>query len=122
MAQQRGLGKTFSELLASMPPETRPPSEGPPRSELDGVHLRLDEMSAELRELRYLLEAILVAVEQAGLEPKLSTPEPPAPLPGPVMLAARSAAALVEGCCAAVSIPFALSRAVSEWLRGHDGS
>ncbi len=117
MSQPRGLGKTFSELLASMPEETRAPTEATPRSELDGVHLRLDEMGAELRELRYLVQAILTAVEQLDWDGKGDAPAPTIDPASPLALVARSAAALVESACAAISVPFVVGRHLADWLR-----
>ncbi len=117
MSQPRGLGKTFSELLASMPEETRTPTEATPRSELDGVHLRLDDMGAELRELRYLVQAILAAVERLDWDGTGEAAAPTIEATSPLALVARSAAAFVESACAAISIPFAVSRQLAEWLR-----
>jgi hypothetical protein len=58
MAQPRGLGKSFSELLASMPTESRPPLDVS-SPELEGVYRRLDALGDELREIRYLVDEVL---------------------------------------------------------------
>jgi hypothetical protein len=107
MAQQRGLGKSFNELLAGMPPERRASSER--HSELDDVHLRLDEITDQLVKVRDVIEKVLAAVDR---------PAPPNPLSAtPLVLLAESAAAAVDALGKMMAFPLAVVRLAGEHAR-----